>query len=319
MGSGSKRLSSLSEPYPQDQAALGDFLSWLSVERGRSRATLLAYERDLSAYLRWLARQRRCLMDAGPNEVEEFLASLAPARSGASRARALSALRGFHRFLARTHQAPRDPAGAIKRPSVARPLPKAISREQMERLLGSVVGEGPVVLRDRALLELGYASGLRVSELVGLDLGDLDLEERLVRVLGKGNRERIAPFGQPAQEALLQWLGPGGRPTLLASKVRGSEQAVFLNVHGRRLTRQGIWTIIAKRSEAVGLQVSPHVLRHSCATHLLEGGADIRVVQELLGHASISTTQIYTKVTTEHLRAVLEAAHPRAFASRPRG
>ncbi len=319
MGSGSKTLSSLSEPYPQDQAALGDFLSWLSVERGRSKATLLAYERDLSAYLRWLASQGRCLMDAGPEELEAFLASLAPARAGASRARALSALRGFHRFLARTQQAHGDPAQHIKRPSVARPLPKAISCEQMERLLGGVVGEGPVVLRDRALLELGYASGLRVSELVGLDLGDLDVEERLVRVVGKGNRERIAPFGRPAQEALLQWLGPGGRPTLLAPKARGSEQAVFLNAKGRRLTRQGIWMIIAKRAEAVGLQVSPHVLRHSCATHLLEGGADIRVVQELLGHASISTTQIYTKVTTEHLRAVLEAAHPRAFPSHPRG
>lgn len=311
MDPGSKTPSALPEPRPQDEAALGDFLSWLSVERGRSRATVVAYQRDLSAYLRWLASQRRCLMEAGPKEVEGFLASLAPSRSGASRARALSALRGLHRFLLRTGQGPSDPALEVPRPSVARPLPKAISREQMERLLGGVVGEGPAVLRDRAILELGYASGLRVSELVGLDLVDLDLEERLVRVLGKGSRERIVPFGLPAEQALRKWLGPGGRPTLLASKGRGTGEAVFLNMQARRLTRQGIWTIIANRAQAVGLQVSPHVLRHSCATHLLEGGADIRVVQEMLGHASISTTQIYTKVTPEHLRAVLEAAHPR--------
>jgi integrase/recombinase XerD len=205
--------------------------------------------------------------------------------------------------------------------AVADLLPKALSEEEVERLLGAVVGTGPAFLRDRALLEVLYGTGARVSEVVGLNLGDIAdaLETRevpLIRVYGKGSKERLVPLGRLAQQAVAQWLSGEGRPHFQPAKWRrrSDADAVFLNTRGGRLTRAGVFDVVKKYARRVGLseQVSPHVLRHSCATHMLARGADIRVVQELLGHASIATTQRYTKVSPEHLRRAYEEAHPRA-------
>jgi integrase/recombinase XerD len=200
-------------------------------------------------------------------------------------------------------------------------LPKALSEEETERLLGAVVGTGPAVLRDRALLEVLYGTGARVSEVVGLNLGDVaEAVEAdglpLVRVLGKGDKERVVPLGRPARRAQAEWLSGTGRPQLEPSRWRrrSDADAVFLNARGGRLTRVGAFGVVKKYATRVGLsdKVSPHVLRHSCATHMLGRGADVRVVQELLGHASVATTQRYTKVSPEHLRRAYEGAHPRA-------
>ncbi|MGH7734853.1 MAG: tyrosine-type recombinase/integrase, partial [Gemmatimonadales bacterium] len=192
--------------------------------------------------------------------------------------------------------------------------------EEVVALLESAAGDDPVARRDRAVLELLYGTGMRVSELAGLSLGDLGSDTGLVRVLGKGSKERLVQVGRFATEALARWLAPGGRPELVPGRWarRGDAEAVFLNMRGGRLTRQGVWTVLRKRARAAGLgeRVHPHVLRHSCATHMLAHGADIRVVQELLGHVSIATTQAYTRVTAEHLRTAYEQAHPRALVTR---
>lgn len=209
-----------------------------------------------------------------------------------------------------------DPAADVEVPRVPQGLPKALSEEQIERLLESPVGDEPAIRRDRAMLEVLYGAGLRISELVGLSLSDLDLGSGLLRVHGKGGKERVVPIGRMARRALEAWLGPGGRAELEPERWarRTDEEAVFLNQRGRRLSRQGAWGIVRKYGDRAGLgdRLTPHVLRHSCATHMLDRGADIRAVQELLGHASISTTQIYTLVSTQRLWAVYEAAHPRA-------
>ncbi|HET6949630.1 MAG TPA: tyrosine-type recombinase/integrase, partial [Acidimicrobiales bacterium] len=195
-------------------------------------------------------------------------------------------------------------------------LPKALSEEEVAALLGAVVGDEPAARRDRAILEVLYGTGARISELVGLRLGDVDLESALLRVFGKGSRERVVPVGRPAVAALVAWLGPGGRPAFVPDRWarRGDADAVFLNRRGGRLTRQGAWLVVRRWGGEVGLagRLTPHVLRHSCATHMLDHGADLRAVQEMLGHASLSTTQVYTKVSTERLFAAYRAAHPRA-------
>jgi integrase/recombinase XerD len=236
-------------------------------------------------------------------------------------ARALSSIRGFHRFLVEEGLRDDDPALDLPTVSVTDLLPKALSEDETERLLGAVVGTGPRVLRDRALLEFLYGTGARVSEVVGLNLGDVagamdTTDLALVRVLGKGDKERVVPLGRLARDALEDWLSGEGRPLLVPKKWRhrSDADAVFLNARGSRLTRAGAFGIVRTYAERVGLaeRVSPHVLRHSCATHMLARGADVRVVQELLGHASIATTQRYTKVSPEHLRRAYEGAHPRA-------
>jgi integrase/recombinase XerD len=201
-------------------------------------------------------------------------------------------------------------------------LPKALAEDEVERLLGAVVGEDAVARRDRAILEVLYGTGLRISELVGLSITDVSLDEGLLRAYGKGSKERVVPIGRLAGEALIAWLSPSGRGALTPERWprRGDAEAVFLNARGGRLSRQGAWGIVRRYGDKVGLgaRLTPHVLRHSCATHMLDHGADIRAVQELLGHASISTTQVYTKVSTERLRLVYEQAHPRAKAKKPR-
>lgn len=294
-----------------------EFLSWLAVEQGRSRNTLAAYRRDLAAYERFLAETGRRVEHADLAAVEEHLAHRRRAGTGpASLSRALAALRGLHRFCLEEGVTSRDPTVDVSAGPLPLRLPKALSEEQVTRLLDSVTGDDPLARRDRAVLEVLYGTGVRVSELAGMSLPDLGSETGLVRVLGKGDKERLVPLGRQAARALDRWLGPGGRPEVAPARWarRGDAEAVFLNGRGGRLTRQGIWLVMKKRARAVGLEevVHPHVLRHSCATHMLAHGADIRVVQELLGHVSIATTQAYTRVGSEHLRRVYEQAHPRA-------
>jgi integrase/recombinase XerD len=225
-------------------------------------------------------------------------------------------IRSMHAFLADEGITGQDPAADVERPSVPQGLPKALSEDEVGALLEAVVGEDAVARRDRAILEVLYGTGMRISELVGLSLSDIDLADRLVRVFGKGSKERIVPLGRHARDALVAWLADAGRgamePTRWAR--RGDAEAVLLNQRGGRLTRQGAWGVVRGHARRVGLEerMSPHVLRHSCATHMLDHGADIRAVQELLGHASISTTQVYTRVSTERLFRVYRSAHPRA-------
>lgn len=296
-----------------------EFLSWLAVEQGRARNTLSAYRRDLAAYERFLSETHRRLEDADMAAVEEHLARRRAAGIGpASLARELAAVRGLHRFLVDEGLAATDPTSDLGAVPLPRRLPKALSEDEVDALLGAAPGDDPLARRDRAVLEVLYGTGMRASELVGLSLADLGSDTGLVRVLGKGDKERLVPLGRHAAGALTEWLGPGGRPELAPARWarRGDAEAVFLNTRGGRLSRQGVWTVLKKRAAVVGLadKVHPHVLRHSCATHMLAHGADIRVVQELLGHVSITTTQAYTRVTMEHLRAAYEAAHPRAQA-----
>jgi integrase/recombinase XerD len=304
-------------PRPALGRSTEEYLSWLAVEQGRARNTLAAYRRDLSAYEQFLSERGRRVEDADLSAVEAHLARLRDLGAGpATVARALSAVRGLHRFCLDEGLAPSDPTAELSAPPLPRRLPKALSEEEAAALVASAGGDDPVSRRDRAVLEVLYGTGMRASELVGLSLGDLGSDTGLVRVLGKGSKERLVPVGRHAAAALDEWLGPRGRPELAPRRWarRGDAAAVFLNSRGGRLSRQGVWAVLKKRAAAVGLaaKVHPHVLRHSCATHMLANGADIRVVQELLGHVSIATTQGYTRVGTEHLRRAYEAAHPRA-------
>ena len=299
-----------------------ELLSWLAVEKGRSANTLAAYRRDLAGYHEFLAGRGLTPATVTEAVVQDYLAFLrAAGRAPASVARALVSVRSLHRFLEDEGQASTNPAGDVQRPKVPSGLPKALSEADVAALLGAVTGAGPVARRDRAILEVLYGCGLRVSELVGLSLGDLDLGSRLLRAFGKGAKERVVPVGRIAAEALAAWLSPGGRARMVPERWarRADAEAVFLNARGGRLSRQGAWGIVRHHGDAVGLGdlLSPHVLRHSCATHMLDHGADIRVVQELLGHASISTTQVYTRVSATRLRQIYESAHPRAQGHSP--
>jgi len=297
-----------------------DFLTWLTAERGRSNNTILAYRRDLTEYGSWLSSRggHDAMDDATADDIVGYLTHLREERglAPASVKRQLVAVRSFHRFREQERYTDIDPAAGIEVPPVPAGLPKALSEQEVRSLLEVVVGQDPVARRDRAMLEVLYGTGARVSELVGLSLGDVDLESRLLRVFGKGAKERVVPVGRWAMTALLAWLADGGRSAMVPPRWarRGDAEAVFLNQRGGRLSRQGAWGIIRSHAEKAGLsgKLSPHVLRHSCATHMLDHGADIRAVQELLGHASISTTQVYTMVSTQRLWSVYDAAHPRA-------
>ncbi|MCU1352029.1 MAG: xerD [Acidimicrobiales bacterium] len=294
-----------------------ELLSWLRVERGRSANTLAAYRNDLRAYLRWLAARGVSLDAVVEAVIEAYVAHLRGlGRAPSSVKRSLVSVRSLHRFLALEGEASGDPAADVAVPHVPRGLPKALNEAEVGALLGSIAGDEPLARRDRAILEVLYGTGLRISELVGLSLADVDLEAGLLRAMGKGSKERIVPVGRYAAEALAAWLGDGGRPLVVPDRWarRGDAEALLLNTRGGRLSRQGAWGVVRKAGERVGLadRLSPHVLRHSCATHMLDHGADVRTVQELLGHASISTTQVYTLVSTERLWSVYRAAHPRA-------
>jgi len=300
-----------------------EYLSWLGVERGRAVNTLAAYRRDLLAYHAHLASQGLGLGQVDEAVIEGWLAAQrAAGRRPASVARALVAVRGLHRFCLDEGRTGADPTGEVSQPRVPQGLPKALSEADVGALLAAVIGDdNPGARRDRAILEVLYGTGVRISELVGLSLGDLVLEESMLRAYGKGSKERLVPVGRHARSALTEWLAPAGRGAFVPRRWarRDDADAIFLNARGGRLTRQGAWAIVRHHGDKVGLgdRLSPHVLRHSCATHMLDHGADIRVVQELLGHASIATTQVYTRVSAERLREVYQAAHPRAGIGRP--
>ncbi len=296
------------------------YLDHLVVERGLADNTLKSYRRDLRRYLVHLAGEGVDDVAAiSESAVAGFLMALRegdadhPPLSAGSAGRTVVAVRGFHKFAVREGLASVDPAAAVRPPSPAKRLPKALPLSDIERILEAAGSPGTALaLRDRSLLELLYGTGARISEAVGLDLDDLDLEDGGVRLRGKGGKERIVPVGSYARDAVQAYL-VRGRPVLSAA---GSGlSAVFLNARGGRLSRQSAWTVLVKAAERAGVsaEVSPHTLRHSFATHLLDGGADVRVVQELLGHASVTTTQVYTLVTVDSLREVYATAHPRAL------
>jgi integrase/recombinase XerD len=296
-----------------------DFLTWLTVERGRSVNTLSAYRRDLRAYVSLLNDVGATVSSATESHLLGFVEGLrAAGQAPASVRRATVTVRSWHRFLADEGVVAFDPSADVMPPKIPSAVPKALTEEQIVRLLDAAIGVDAAGFRDRAILETLYGTGMRISEMCGLSLADLDLGDRLVRVLGKGSKERVLPVGRIAAAALTEWLSPHGRALLEPKRWarRGDAEAVFLNQRGGRLTRQGAWGVVHKHALTADLAdvVHPHVLRHSCATHLLERGADIRSVQELLGHASLTTTQRYTKVTTDRLRSVFESAHPRALA-----
>lgn len=318
------------------EAALDDYLAHLRVERGLPSNTTAAYRRDLVRYVRHLEGAGRTSLGAvGEDDVNAFVTAVREGSDGGTRlsasstARALAAVRGWHRFAHAEGIATKDPSAEVRAPSQLRRLPHALSIDAVTRLLEAAgpadgTSDGPVPLRDRALLELLYSTGGRISEVVGLAvdaLGWLGVEadddpERAaafahVRLLGKGSKERIVPVGSYAREALDAYL-VRARPVLAAAGT--GTPALFLNTRGRPLSRQSAWAVLQTASARAGLEhVSPHTLRHSFATHLLQGGADVRVVQELLGHASVTTTQIYTMVTPDTLREVYAASHPRAL------
>jgi integrase/recombinase XerD len=286
---------------------ISEYLASLRAERGLSGATVSAYRRDLQQYTAFLNGR-----DPDPDTVAGFIATLhRRGLSVATVARRMAAVRGFHRFQVAEGLSGEDPTALLDSPRRRAPLPKALAVEEVIRLLEAPDGATPDGRRDRALLEFLYATGARVAEAVALDQLDLDLEEGTARLTGKGDRQRLVPVGGPACRALAAYL-----PDRLAWRRPGRDPgAVFLNARGGRLTRQGAWAIVRRHAVRAGLEpglVSPHVLRHSAATHMVEGGADLRTVQELLGHASISTTQVYTRVSPRHLLEVYATSHPRS-------
>lgn len=294
----------------EDSARLESFLSHLAVERGLSKNTIEAYRRDLSGFLTFLHIRESSLGTASTNQISEYLAATrSSGRSDATLARCAVAIRTFYRFLAKD-QGLIDLAKDLRPMKIPRRLPKALTIAEVSELIDGAGSDG-VALRNRALIELLYATGARVSEIIALDIGDLRRENDFstVKLRGKGGKERIVPIGSFARLALDQYL-VRIRPSL----AKGSEPALFISARGARLTRQSAWQLVLKSAKNAGLErkVSPHALRHSFATHLIDGGADIRVVQELLGHASVTTTQIYTMVTIDKLRESFAAAHPRA-------
>jgi integrase/recombinase XerD len=321
------------EPSGELTAALRGYLDHLAVERGVARNTLLSYRRDLQRYLLFLSTAGRTrVADVTAADVSDFLVCLRtgadgrPPLAASSAARAVVAARGWHRFLLQEGTTDADPSREVRPPTPARRLPKALPVDSVTRLLDAAGDDGPRGLRDRALLELLYATGARISEAVGLDVDDIDLGHHpgadragrstsVVRLHGKGSKQRLVPVGSFALRALEAYL-VRGRPALAVGSGAGRARgALFLNIRGGRLSRQSAWQVLADAARRAGLPaagVSPHTLRHSFATHLLEGGADVRTVQELLGHASVTTTQIYTLVTVDALREVYATSHPRA-------
>ena len=310
----------MSEPRPSPLArVIRLYLDHLRVERGLAANSMSAYRRDLARYEAWCTA-RGLTEVSGVEEVDvaEFLVSL---RTGdgehrplaaSSAGRSVVAVRGFHRFAAREGLSEADPGRDVRPPTLPQRLPKAITVTEVEALLDAAGAEGtPRALRDRALLEMLYGTGARISEAVGLDIDDLDLDAASVLLRGKGSKERLVPVGRMAIAAVEAYL-VRGRPALTSGGL--GSPALFVNARGGRLTRQSAWSVLSVAAQRSGVKgdVSPHTLRHSFATHLLDGGADVRVVQELLGHASVTTTQIYTLVTVERLREVYAVSHPRA-------
>jgi integrase/recombinase XerD len=294
-----------------------DFLAYLELERGLSRNTLDAYRTDLHQYGEFLAERDLDALSVGPADVSDFLADLAtgerrPACSSATVHRKAACLRSFYKHLRRDELIGEDPTAALSAPRRAKKLPQVLNYAEVQQLLAAPRGDEPTTLRDRALLEVMYACGLRASETIGLEVADVDLEEGLLRARGKGSKERIVPLGRKAIAAISSYLR-GGRSKLVGER---HEAKLFVNFRGGPLSRQGLYKIVQRNARVAGLggQLSPHTLRHSFATHLLAGGCDLRAVQEMLGHADISTTQMYTHLSGERLKEVYFQAHPRATA-----
>jgi len=303
-----------------------DFLAYLELERGLSRNTLQAYRSDLLQFGQYLDRRSLEVTEAAHGDIAAFLAELAagdgrhlqerPPVAAATLARKVACLRSFYRHLRREGAIEHDPTAELRGPRKTQRLPRVLSREQVACLLRQPAGADARALRDRALLELMYACGLRASEAVGLELADVDLEEAMLRARGKGSKERIVPIGRQAVAALRAYCGEG-RPRLLEARAGAPARAqsrLFLNRRGGALTRQGLYKIIQGHARRAGLEerMSPHTLRHSFATHLLAGGCDLRSLQEMLGHADLATTQVYTHLSAERLKDVYFSAHPRA-------
>jgi integrase/recombinase XerD len=311
-------MATIEQPLAQQrfEHLMLDFLAYLEFERGLSRNTLDAYRTDLLQFGRFLARRDRSALDAGSGDVADFLAELAagsddrPPASTATIHRKSACLRSFYRHVRREGLRESDPTATLSPPRRSRKLPHVLTRGEIDRLLAQPRGAEPAALRDRALLELMYACGLRASEAIGLELTDVDLEERVLRARGKGSKERVVPIGQAAVRALRIYL-ERGRPGLVKG---ASESRLFVNFRGGALTRQGLYKIVRRHAATVGLadRMSPHTLRHTFATHLLAGGCDLRSVQEMLGHADVSTTQLYTHLSSQRLKDVYFRAHPRA-------
>lgn len=294
-----------------------DFLLWLTSERGRTANTVAAYRRDLLRYVEFLNRSEQTFHDVDDDRIAAFVTMRESEGAAAtSVARNLAAIRMFHRFLVSEGIRSDDPTGRLDGVKIPSGIPKPLDEDSVIRLIESCSAGDPLSRRDRAILELMYATGARVSEIVTLSTSDIDFDSQLVRLFGKGQKERIVPFGSSSVAALDDWYGPQGRPLLVPRQWRRRDdaEAVFLNRRGGRISRQGIWLVIKQAGERAGItdHLSPHVLRHSCATHLLDHGADLRVVQEILGHATISTTQLYTRVSQERLWDAYLSAHPRA-------
>lgn len=300
-------------------ALVESFLRWMAVERGRAQNTVISYRRDLVRYTSFLYEQEKSLETASESDVEHYVRLLQNSGEAvASTARRIASIRMLHMYLVSEDVRPDNPASRLEGVRVPSGVPKPLSTDEVEALLSVMTGESAIEMRDRALLEFLYATGARISEACDLNIADLDMSSRVVRLFGKGSKERVVPFGRIAEQQIREYLNAGGRDGLIPdSWARGSDRdAVFLTNKGRRLNRQKAWHIVRDAGVRAGLhqELSPHVLRHSCATHMLEHGADLRIVQEMLGHATISTTQIYTRVSNERLWSVYRDAHPRATA-----
>lgn len=309
---------------------LSDFLDYLRIEKGLAPLSITAYSTDIGQFADFLEKRKRGLLTARRNDVREFLQQLFSNRvDGRSVGRKLSALRHLYRYLQLDKKIDYDPTLNIESPRQWKVLPKSLARDEIEATLAAPDAaakprpdSAALTSRDRAMLELLYAGALRVSELVTATLEDLKLSAGYMLVRGKGDKERIVPLGGPAQQALREYLS-NGRPALLRRAGRNGESAptispfLFIRSGGRKLTRQRIWQMVRQASAACGRRASPHMLRHSCATHMVENGADLRTVQTILGHADISTTQVYTHLALDRLRSVYKKHHPRAKRRRP--
>jgi integrase/recombinase XerD len=294
-----------------------DFLSYLELERGLSRNTLNAYRTDLLQFGEFLSGRDTDALAVRPSDIADFLAELAtgngrPACSASTIHRKAACLRSFYKHLRREELIGEDPTAALSAPRRSKKLPHVLNYSEVRKLLASPRGDEPTTLRDRAMLEVMYACGLRASETIGLELSDLDLRQGFLRARGKGSKERLVPLGRQAIAAVSAYLR-GGRPKLVGER---PERKLFVNFRGGALTRQGLYKIVQRHARDAGLggKMSPHTLRHSFATHLLAGGCDLRAVQEMLGHADIATTQMYTHLSGDQLKEVYFQAHPRAVA-----
>ena len=298
---------------PRFEDHLLEFLQYLEFEARCAENTLIAYRTDLMQFGAWLASIGQDVLGVNQGHVVEYLESLAASGeiAGTTLHRKLSSLRSFYVYLRREGVIDNDPTADVKAPAQTKKLPAVLSRSEVSHLIDQVRGSDPIATRDRALLELMYASGLRVSEVIGLEVSDIDFEDGILRTRGKGNKERIVPVGRQALLSIRIYLRSGRRAL---TKDR-PQKHLFVNFRGSQLTRQGLYKIVNKYAESAGMKdrMSPHTLRHTFATHLLSGGCDLRSVQEMLGHADVSTTQTYTHLSTERLKDVYYDAHPRAI------